>query len=162
MPGDATASRVLVIGVGNALASDDAVGLLVARRLRSDAERAGFEVREHEGDVAGLLELWRGAPAVVLIDALHGAGPPGALRRLDGSHEPLPVQLRGSSSTHHLGIAEGVELARVLGRLPARLVLYGIEGACFGAGEGLSREVRAAVEPAARAVLEEARVLAAA
>jgi hydrogenase maturation protease len=39
-----------------------------------------------------------------------------------------------------------VELARALGRLPPRLVFFGIEGACFDAGETLTPAVAAAVE----------------
>ena len=44
----------------------------------------------------------------------------------------------GASSTHALGLADAVELARSLGRLPQRVVVYGIEGAAFEFGNGLS------------------------
>jgi hydrogenase maturation protease len=59
--------------------------------------------------------------------------------------EPVPVGLL-STSTHSVGVAETVELARSLGRLPTRLLIYGIEGAKVGLGEGLSREVERAVD----------------
>ena len=55
--------------------------------------------------------------------------------------------------THAFGLAETIELARALDRLPARLLVYGIEGACFEAGDELSPPVRAAVD----AVREELR-----
>jgi hydrogenase maturation protease len=48
-------------------------------------------------------------------------------------------------STHALGVAEAIELARALGRLPARLEVYAIEGARFTAGAGLSPAVEQAV-----------------
>lgn len=41
-------------------------------------------------------------------------------------------------STHTVSVAEAVEMARVMGRLPDRLLIYGIEGADFGSGDGLS------------------------
>ena len=49
-------------------------------------------------------------------------------------------------STHAFGIAEAIELARALKQLPQDLIVYGIEGKCFEAGIGLSREVEKAVE----------------
>ncbi len=60
------------------------------------------------------------------------------------------------SSTHSFGVAEAVELARALGRLPARIVVFGIEGRDFAQGEGLSPDVDAAVDEVVRRVTEEA------
>ena len=60
-----------------------------------------------------------------------------------------------ASSTHAFGVGEAVELARVLGKLPDRVVVYGVEGGEFAAGEGLTAPVEAAVEPAAQAVLDD-------
>ena len=48
-------------------------------------------------------------------------------------------------STHALGVAEAIELGRALGRLPRRLLVFGIEGGSFDAGAGLSPEVERAV-----------------
>jgi hydrogenase maturation protease len=44
-----------------------------------------------------------------------------------------------------MGLPEAVELARELGRLPGRLVVYGIEGENFEAGEGLTEAVQKTV-----------------
>ena len=49
------------------------------------------------------------------------------------------------SSTHAFGVADAVELARALGRLPGRLDVYAIEGASFAAGDRLSPAVERAV-----------------
>jgi hydrogenase maturation protease len=54
------------------------------------------------------------------------------------------------SSTHAFGVAEAVELARELGRLPGRLEVYAIEGADFSAGAELSAEVASAVRTLTR------------
>ena len=62
-------------------------------------------------------------------------------------------------STHAFGAAEAIELARVLGRLPRRLIVVGIEGARFDAGVGLSPEVAAAVEDVARRGLDDIAAL---
>ena len=156
---------VLVVGVGNDLRHDDALGLEVVRRARERASPAvradpmiGF--REHEGETLGLLAAWEGAEAVIVADAIHGGGPAGALRRFDASSEPLPARIEGSSSTHAIGVADAIELGRVLGRLPRRVVVYGVTGRRFGAGRGLSPELEDAVDDLARIVLDETARLA--
>ena len=58
-----------------------------------------------------------------------------------------------ASSTHALGLAEAVELARSLGRLPQRVVVYGIEGESFAFGKGLSAAVAAAADRVTEEVL---------
>ncbi len=156
---------MVVIGVGNSLRHDDAAGLEVvrgvARRARTLADSAKIVVLEHEGEPLGLLERWQGARAAVLVDTTRSGARPGTVRRLDASADPIPAQLRSSASTHAVGVGEAIELARELGRMPTRVVVYGIEGARFDAGEGLSPEVQAVIGELAEAVLGEARALAA-
>lgn len=131
---------MLLIGVGNPLRRDDGVGRWVAGRLRG---LPGLEVREADGEGAQLMDLWRGASRVWLVDAVRCGAAPGTVHRLDAAASALP---RGffQYSSHAFALAEAVELARALGELPPRLVVYGIEGADFGWGEGLSPAVLAA------------------
>ena len=151
---------VMVIGVGNALRHDDGAGLAVARRLRSLPGGVPIAVREHEGETLALLDLWAGSDAVVLVDAIRSGATPGTIHRFDASEEPLPSELRGSSSTHAVGIGEAIELARSLRRLPRRVLVLGVEGRRFDAGAGLSAEVEAGVDGLADLVFGEARALA--
>jgi hydrogenase maturation protease len=134
--------EVLVVGVGNALRGDDGAGLEVVRRLRARADSAGVGVRVLEGEGIGLLEAWEGARAVVLVDSVRTNAPPGAIHRIDVTDSPLPAALRSSSSTHAVGVGEAIELARALGRLPSRLVVYRVEGGRFETGAALSRRWR--------------------
>jgi hydrogenase maturation protease len=80
-----------------------------------------------------------------VIDAVRSGAPAGTIHRLDVGSEPAPAAPR-LGSTHAVGLAEAVELGRALGRLPARLELYGIEGARFDAGAELTPAVERAVE----------------
>ena len=117
-------------------------------------------VCEHEGETLALLDVWAGSDAVVLVDAIRSGARPGTIHRFDASEQPLPSELRGSSSTHAVRIGEAIELARSLQRLPRRVLVLGVEGRRFDAGVGLSAEVEAGVDSLADVVLGEARALA--
>ena len=134
----------LVLGIGNDLRGDDGAGLEVARRLRA----AGVRALGCAGDPSGLLDVWEGERDVILVDAVRSGAAPGTLHRMDARARPLPTRLF-CGSTHHVGVADAVELGRALGRLPERLRIVGIEGESFATGTGLSPAVDRAVEAVA-------------
>jgi hydrogenase maturation protease len=148
-------TRTLVIGVGNPNRGDDGLGLEAAQRLRAIG-LDGASILESGGDAAGLMAAWQGFERVILLDAASNGGVPGEVRRLDASREPLPVSLLHASS-HALGVAEAVELARSLGSLPAAVIVYAVEAGGFEAGAPLSREAKAGVCEAVARVLGELR-----
>ena len=137
-------SEILVIGVGNAFRGDDGVGLVIARGLRELA-LSGVTVLEQSGEGAALLEAWAGAGRVIVVDAISSGSEPGTIHRFEVSDQPLPAHFSGGS-THAFGLAEAVELARQLDRLPSSLTIYGIEGKSYDRATGLSPEVEAAAE----------------
>lgn len=146
-------SRTLIIGIGNEYRSDDAAGLLVARRLLQQT-RDNVTLIEHSGEGAALMETWRSADAVILIDAVNSGAEAGTIHRLEAHAQPIPLRFF-RYSTHAFSVAEAIELARALGELPRRLIVYGIEGKNFKAGEGLSGEVEIAVGDAVERVIRE-------
>ncbi len=137
----------MVIGVGNDWRRDDAAGLAVVRMLR-ERPCPGLRLVELHGEPAALLDRWEGEERVVLVDAVSSGAPPGTIHRLDATTCALAGELHRSSS-HHLSVAEAVELGRVLDRLPAALELIGIEGSSFEAGRGLAPQVELAAEQVA-------------
>ncbi len=142
--------KPLVIGIGNEYRRDDGAALEVVRRLRP----SGVRCLEESGEGAQLLERWKGADAVVLIDAVRSGAEPGTIHRFDAAAQPLPAaQFRGS--THAFSLAQAIELSRVLGELPRRVVVFGIEGKNFESGAGLSPEVEGALDEVARRVRSE-------
>jgi hydrogenase maturation protease len=144
---------VRVIGIGNPLRGDDAIGLLVARRVRELADPE-VDVMELEGEPAHLIDAWQGDRFVVVVDAVKTGAPQGTVIRIDATADPLPPSV-SASSTHALGLGEAIEIARALDRLPEHLIVFGIEGVRFQAGSDLSPAVAAAVQAVAEAVLRE-------
>jgi hydrogenase maturation protease len=133
----------LVIGVGNPLRGDDGAGRTVARLL---AERAvpGLVVRESSGEATSLMDAWTGFGDVVLVDACRGAGPPGSVHVFRADEVDRVASLRHASS-HSLGVAAAIGLARALGTIPGRLVVYAIEARDTAEGARLSPQVEDAV-----------------
>jgi len=146
-------SGVVVVGVGNAYRGDDGAGLAVAERLRERVP-AGVDVVTCEQEASRVIDAIEDREAAVLVDASSSGSAPGTVHRFDASADAVPARAF-RSSTHAFGVGEAVELARALGKLPPRVVVFGVEGKEFAAGEGLSPAVAAAVEPVAEAVLEE-------
>jgi len=136
--------ETLVIGIGNAFRGDDGVGLIVAQRLRALA-LPGVTVLEQSGEGTALVEAWKAAERVIVVDAVSSGSKPGTVHRLEVTDQPLPAYFSGGS-THTFGLAEAVELARQLDRLPASLIICGVEGQSFTPGADISTEVEAAAE----------------
>lgn len=148
-------SPTLVIGIGNFCRGDDSVGRIVVRQIKR-RKLPFLRVIEHEGEGTSLMELWKGGGHVIVVDAVSSGGVTGTIHRFDALLQSLPGQFF-NLSTHAFGFVEAVELARVLKQLPARLMVFGIEGNQFKMGAKLSIGVREAVPHVVDCVVEEAR-----
>lgn len=145
--------RILVIGVGNEYRSDDAVGLLVARRLRQ-LSLENVTVIEQSREGADLMESWKGADTVIIVDSASSGARPGTIHCVDARAQQIPRGLL-RYSTHAFSVAEAVELARVMNWLPPRMVVYGIEGERFEEGVAISRAAQESVGKVVELVLKQ-------
>jgi hydrogenase maturation protease len=99
-----------VIALGQSAAGDDGVGLAVLEALRARGVPEGVELVRAAEDSALVALLETSAP-VVLVDAVLGS-PPGEVVEL-APEELAPRGLR-PVSTHGLGVAQALALARAL------------------------------------------------
>lgn len=138
-------NAVLVVGIGNMDRGDDGAGITAARHVRARM-LPGIPVVEQSGEAADLIDLWQtmDVRTLYLIDATSSGLPPGTIQRFEAHNLPLPAQFAGDYSTHSFGLVQAIELARALGCLPRRVIIYGIEGQCFDLGALLSTEIEAA------------------
>jgi hydrogenase maturation protease len=144
-------SGILIVGIGNPDRGDDAAGRAAVARLKALGPK-NLRVIESDGEATGLLARFSEADEVILIDAVLSGAAPGTVGRFDVNEAPLPTG-RFGISTHGFGLAEAIELARTLGCLPRRCVVYAIEGRSFTLGERLSPEVETAVEGVIESIL---------
>ena len=156
---DETPSCV-VVGLGSQYRGDDGVGPLIVRELARHLDTRDCRVRVVEqAEPSALLDLWEDVDFALIVDAVRTRGSPGSLTILEAgtSGEALPAsvwQRTGRGGTHALGLAACIELARVLERLPRRLLVVGVEGARFERGVDLTDPVRAGIGPAVEAILK--------
>ncbi len=152
------AERTLVIGIGHPDRGDDDAGRAVARLLKKQVP-AGVRVVETDGEAGKLIDLFGEADDVIIVDAGLSGAAPGTIHRIDANRESLPRPMFAMSS-HAIGLVESVELARTLGQLPARCIVFAIEARSFDLGAGLSPEVEAAVGVVTGQILSELKVTA--
>lgn len=142
---------MIVIGVGNRSRGDDAVGIHVVERLKGSVE-----CYESNGDPSDLILLFGSDADVIVVDAMVSGSRPGTITTTEialGALSSPVVPLRSQSSTHGFGVFEALELARILGTIPARLTVIGIEGSDFSPGASLSPVMESAVARAADLIL---------
>jgi hydrogenase maturation protease len=148
--------KTLVIGLGNPLLRDDAVGLHVARQLQPMlVGKADIEVDEDYRGGLRLMERLIGFDRAIIVDATCTGVRPGTVRRL--ATDGVPTQ--HSASAHDANLRTALEVGRRAGaRLPAddSITLIGIEASdVLSFGESLTPDVEAAIPGAVRMVLKE-------
>ena len=148
-------AKILVLGVGNEIRGDDAAGLIVSRQLKEKLAR-DIIITEQTGEGTRLVELWKEFDTVFVIDATKSGLAPGTIQRFEADKSPLPADLFSlGHSTHAYGVPQAVELARSMGQLPRKLLVYGIEGKCFDEGAGISPDVAFASQQLAELLVNE-------
>lgn len=129
---------------------DDAVGPLCAAAL---AERKIPAVTLH-GNASEMLDAWREARHVIIVDAVVSGALPGAIHRMKhGDPGFRPEHAR--SCVRGPGLAQAVRLGESLHCLPETLIFLGIEGADFEWASTPSAEVAAAMPALVELVAQE-------
>ena len=148
------AGKTLIIGVGNLLLKDEGVGVHVAQELQKKDLPAEVEV--YDGGVAGigLLDFFRKASKLLLIDAAEMNLKPGTVVRFT-PEKVKDLSGGGKFSTHDVGLLEVLELAKALGHCPEDVVIIGIQPKEISWGTDLSPEVQASIPQVMEMVLKE-------
>ncbi len=151
----ATPGRTLVLGLGNPILGDDAIGWRIAEALQKLLQDPSTEVDFLDRGGLSLMERLVGYDRAVLIDAIStGSHPVGTVCHF--SLEELPDPAAGHlASSHDTTLQTALELGRQLGLpLPTRIEVIGVEARRdFEFNDRLSPEVEAALPEAVQAAL---------
>jgi hydrogenase maturation protease len=150
--------RVLLLGLGNDILTDDAVGLHVVHEHQHElAGHPSIDVRETTEMGLALLDFITGYRSAIIVDSIQtGKAAPGFLHELDAA---ALNQLTGRTP-HFVGVSETLALGRQLGlAMPEQVRIFAIEvedpftlGTALtptlqAALPGIVSRIRAAVQP---------------
>jgi hydrogenase maturation protease len=132
--------KVLILGIGNLLLTDEGIGVHAAQSLLHDYTLPnGVEVID--GGTVGLelLPLIAEADHLILLDAVNTGNPPGTIIRLDD--DQVPALFRTKLSPHQVGLSDVLAAIHLTGEPPDHLTLFGVEPASLALGMELSAQV---------------------
>ena len=118
--------NLLVLGLGNLLMNDDAVGVVAARKLQkiySDSDN--FKILDGGTLGLDLLPYIEWADKLIIIDAVNLGIDPGTVVKIEG--EDIDSVLEKKLSPHQMGIKDILSTADLMGYRPGSIVLFGIQ-----------------------------------
>lgn len=147
--------QVAVVGVGQSLRGDDAIGLEVLRQWQGNfpetASRPEVRVETCELPGIALLDLLQDVDAAIFVDAIQGTFPIGTVHLLDENE--LAAFLSDAKSAHGWGLAETLKLGSALTGVKINVRVIGIQIEQTAIGAWLSKAVQDAI-PIACEVLQ--------
>src|SRR3990172_8955371 len=149
--------KTLILGLGNPILGDDALGLRVAALVRQclppDSE---IEVDEEYWGGLRIMERLIGYDKAILVDAIcTGAHPPGTILRL--GPDDLPTQ--HTASSHDVNLPTALEMGRTMRmKMPDNICIIAVEAEnVLDFGEQCSPAVTAALPAVVGRVLNQIR-----
>ena len=146
--------NILVLGLGNALMSDDSLGVRAVERLQQEY-RFPDGVKVVDGGTLGLylLPFIEEADRALIIDALEMQAEPGTVFRLEG--DEVPRAFASKLSVHQMGLQDLLAVADLQGYAPRELVFWGVQPASIEMKMELSPPVAAALNQLVDSVVKE-------
>jgi len=137
--------RILIMGLGNELMTDDGVGVHAVREL-SKAPPDGVGVAEVGTSILRAPHLLEEADIIIAIDAVEAGGEPGDIYQFDLSDADIQER---RVSLHDLGLIGALRLMPEEKR--PRVFILGVEPATIDYGMALSATVQSALPRVAEA-----------
>ena len=133
--------RIVILGLGNMLYGDEALGVHAAQRLWQEWDfPEHVEVVDGGTQGHGLLTCVESAHSLLILDAVDMGLAPGQVVVREGKEIPMYLTSQ-KISPHQNSFSEVLALAELRGRLPHRLALAGMQPHSLHMGEALSDTV---------------------
>jgi len=139
--------KVLILGMGNPIASDDAVGLLVIDRLRDTIQHPDIVTKKTERGGLTIIDLMQDFDVAIVVDSIKtGHHPPGSI--IHFKVEEFDFTPR-SAAVHDVSFFQAIELGRKMGfSMPEQIEIISIEIVNNSVvSEDLTPVVKAAIKP---------------
>ncbi len=149
----AVKNKVLVLGVGNSILSDEGLGVHLAKRLQGEEFPDNVEIMDGGTRGLELLSYMDDVAKLIIIDCVKAGAEPGSIFRFEPDKvDVIPREYK--ISFHDLGIYDFIQLATLLETLPPT-VIFGMEPKEIDWGEELSAPVTAKMDKLKALVTDE-------
>ena len=137
--------QITVLGVGNILMQDEGFGVRVVEELLLKYQFPQ-NVQVLDGGTLGmeLLRFLIGTDKLILVDAVSGTLPPGALYQFN--HDEVKAYFKEKVSMHELGIQDVLAVMEVLEKPAKEIRIFGVQPLTIDIGLEMTTIVAAAVE----------------
>ena len=146
--------RIIVLGVGNILLSDEGVGVRAVQELERGYQLPP-EVVVLDGGTSAmeLLDDLAHADLLIIADCIRAGRPPGSLIRV--ADDDVPVFFRQKMSPHQIGLSDVLATLTLSRESPKRVVVHGIEPSSLATGIGLTPVVAQRLPELVAAIAQE-------
>ena len=144
--------RIVVVGVGNLLMTDEGIGIHAVQALQEQKIPADIKIVDG-GTSPDLIAYTRAGDKLIIVDAAKAGGEPGTIYRF--KPEDLADERAGLASAHEMGVVENLKLITLSGNEPKEIVIIGIEPKNIEYGTELSPELKEKLPKIVEVVLRE-------
>lgn len=133
--------KIAVLGLGNILLQDEGIGVHALEALRKDYSFPK-NVRLIDGGTMGLdlLAFIEGMDKALIIDAVNIQKEPGTIVTIED--EDIPSFLSAKLSVHQIAFPDVLSALKLLGTMPAKITLVGIQPQSIETGLNMSEAVK--------------------
>ncbi|WP_407701924.1 HyaD/HybD family hydrogenase maturation endopeptidase [Tepidibacillus decaturensis] len=151
------AKKIIIIGIGNTLYSDEGVGVHILPYLREALPESPYlEIIEGTTDGIKLLEPVEEADYLIIIDAINAGKLAGELITIED--EEIPKYYGIKMSIHQVGFQEVLSAAKLRERLPEKMIMFGIQPYSLQLGLELSETVQKQLPKLVEKVVQQVQI----
>ena len=139
----AVKKKIIVVGVGNILMSDEGLGVKAVELLQKSARDENIKIIDAGTSLQRALTLTEGFEKMLIIDAVKAGKPAGSIQRFtleeleQGKTGPMKLML----SLHEIDVPKAIAMERLVAKLPEEIIFFGMEPEKIAPGMELSRVV---------------------
>lgn len=137
-------NKILVLGVGNSILSDEGLGVHLARRLQQESFPPNVEIQDGGTKGLELLDYMEDVAKLIIVDCMSAGSEPGSIFRFEPDKVDV-IPKKYQFSFHDLGIYDFLRMASILETLPPTII-FAMEPQLIVWGEELSPPVAAKMD----------------
>ena len=139
---DPLMNKLLVLGIGNMLLTDDGVGVFASQELMKEDWPEQVTIREGGTFTQDIFYSFKGYSHLLVLDVVHCGGKPGTLYRL--TEDALIKDDKQRLSIHDIDLIDSLRMAEKLFGTKSELLVLGVEPKDYVTWNiGLSDDVQA-------------------